>query len=428
MRKFLLAILLIVLIIALVYKSPFSALYNYNKAKSLYDSGAYEQSLPYFEKSLFADNKGILARFFYVLALSKSEPVYTVQEKLYDIANSKIDDEAAKYAKAQAVALRYKLIEGISNNYIYNAAMGNDILRWDIKTFPLTVYFEGKDSVPSYYIEQILRAMDVWTKNTNFVKFTQTEDKQNANILIYFKKTPDNLCSNGYCKYVTAYTEPTIDKDKILKRMVMTFYRTNPLNKSFTPDEIFNTALHELGHTLGIMGHSDNPDDIMYALLEDPESFYSLSRSSDQALSLRDLKTLVLLYRIKPTISNVKDLNSESFYYAPLILGGENAILIRKLSEYQKYVIEYPNMASGYINLASVYADLGDNNSALKNLSIAVKLAQNADEHYIIMYNKAIIYFNSQDYDKALDCANKAKSIKNDQNVNDLIADIMKLK
>lgn len=427
MRKFLLAVLLIVLIIALVYKSPFSALYNYNKAKSLYDQGAYEQSLPYFEKSLFADNKGILARFFYVLALSKSEPVYTVQKKLYDMANSKIDDEASKYAKAQAVALRYKLIEGISNNYIYNAAMGNDIVRWDIKTFPLKVYFESKDSVPAYYVEQILKAMEVWTDNTNFVKFVQTEDEHSANILICFKRTPDNLCTGGVCKYVTAYTEPTIDKDKILKRMVMTFYRTNPLKKLFTPNEVFNTALHELGHTLGIMGHSDNPEDIMYSMLEEPVSFYP-SHSAYQSLSLRDLKTLVLLYRIKPTISNVRDLNSESFYYAPLILGSENAILVRKLSEYQKYIIEYPNMASGYINLASVYADLGDNKSSLQYLSIAEKFAQNIDEQYIIMYNRAVIYFNMQDYAKALDCADKAKAIKTDQNIDELISDIMKLK
>ena len=137
MRKFLLIVLFIVLVIALVYKSPFSALYNYNKAKALYDSGQYEKAIPYFEKSLFADEKGIVARFFYVLDLTKCEPTYSIQKKLYDMAKSKINDEASKYAKAQAVSLRYKLLDGISNNYIYNAAMGNDIVRWDINSFPL---------------------------------------------------------------------------------------------------------------------------------------------------------------------------------------------------------------------------------------------------------------------------------------------------
>ena len=63
-------------------KSPFSASYYYNKAKALYSAGQYEQSLPLFEKSLFSDPKNILTRFYYVLALSESEPTYSVQKKL----------------------------------------------------------------------------------------------------------------------------------------------------------------------------------------------------------------------------------------------------------------------------------------------------------------------------------------------------------
>ena len=73
MRKVLLGILFLVLVAALLYKSPFSALFNYNRAKALYDGGKYEQALPYFEKSLFSDNKGIQARYYYVMALSKSK-------------------------------------------------------------------------------------------------------------------------------------------------------------------------------------------------------------------------------------------------------------------------------------------------------------------------------------------------------------------
>lgn len=426
MRKFLLVVLLIVLIIALLYKSPFSALYNYNRAKSLYDQAKYEESLPFFEKSLFADNKGILTRFYYVLALSKSKPVYSIQKKLYNMANSKINDEALRFAKAQAVVLRYNLLEGIENNYIYNATMGNDILRWDIKSFPLKVYFEDLNSVPSYYYDEILKAMNLWSGSTNFVKFEQIDNSQNANIVIRFKKTPKDICKNGVCEYAVAYTEPKID-DKILKQMVLTFYRTNPNNQGFTPREIFNTALHELGHTLGIMGHSDNPNDIMFSLKEDPNSLYALYRSADQSLSMRDLRTLVLLYRIEPTISNVLNLHSENFYYAPLILGNENVMLQRKLQEYKKYITNYPNLAAGYINIASVYGDLGDYKSALEALDVAEKLANNDDDLYLVMYNRSIIYFNSQDYNTAIEFANKAKSIKNDQSINDLISDIKKL-
>ena len=81
-------------------------MYYYNAAKKMYEAGQYEQSIPVFEKSLFSDPKNLLARFNYVLALSKSKPTLSVQKKLYDMGNSKYEDEAKKYARFQAVSLQ----------------------------------------------------------------------------------------------------------------------------------------------------------------------------------------------------------------------------------------------------------------------------------------------------------------------------------
>lgn len=425
MRKVLLAILFVVLVVALVYKSPFSALYNYNKAKVLYESKQYEQSLPYFERSLFANSKGILARFFYVLALSKSEPKYSIQKKLFDIANSNIDDEATKVAKLQVRALKYKLLKNFECNYIYNAIYGNDILRWDIKSFPLKVYIDKSDTVPSYYIDAIKQAMGVWERNTNFVKFTQTQDRQKADIYITFKDIDKNQCENGICQFVVAHTEPIVSGENILETMNLTFFRTNPLNKDFKRDVIYNTALHELGHTLGIMGHSDNPNDLMYSLQSNEIApWYGDFR---QGLSPRDLNTLVLLYRMAPTISNVANLKSENFYYSPLILGNNDIILQKKLQELKSYIENYRQMAAGYINISSVYSDMGDFDSSLQALAEGSKFAKTKDEQYLIEYNRAITYYNLQDYQKALEYANIAKSIKTTQNVLELINELENL-
>lgn len=423
MRKFLLFVFLIVLVIALIYKSPFSALYNYNKAKALYQQEQYEQSLPYFEKSLFADSKGVLARFFYVLALSKSEPKYSVQKKLYEMSESKINDEASRYAKIQVRRLRYKLLEGLEYNYIHNALMGNDILRWDIKSFPLKVYFENPDSVPNYYVDSIEKAMELWSGSTNFVKFTHVNDKNNADIYIRFIDNK-KVCDGEQCRFVTAYTEPKVG-DKILKQMTLTFYKTNPLNKGFSQGEIYSTALHELGHTLGIMGHSDNPEDLMFSMSDSENNKYY---PYAQSMSKGDLQTLVLLYRLKPTISNGKILENENFYYPPLIIGSDDVRLQKKLEEYKSYIKEYPEMAAGYVNLASVYGDMGDFESVLKTLEKAEIYAQTVDEKYIVNYNKAVVYYNMQQYEKALNSAKIAQSIKNEQSIQDLINDILKAK
>ncbi len=176
------------------------------------------------------------------------------------------------------------------------------------------------------------------------------------------------------------------------------------------------------------MGHSDNPADLMFASNENNQNMYAMYRSDFQYLSMRDLKTLALLYRLEPTISNVKNLRSEHFYYPPLILGSEDARLQKKLAEFEKYTREYPNFASGYINLASVYVDMGDFDSALDKLNTASSLAKTQDENYLIAYNRAVIFYNKQKPQEAMQYALVAKSIKDDEYINQLISDIQNLK
>lgn len=423
-RQILLLTLFCVLIFALFYKSPFSAQLNYNKGKKLYLAGQYEQANKFFEKSLFADSKGILTRFYYAMSLSKMNPSYSVQKKIYELSTSDINDEASKMAKFQAAHIKYSLLNDVKDNYIYNASSGNDIIRWNIKTFPLKVYIQESNEAPPYYTENIKKALDIWASKTNFIKFTYTDTPNSANIEIKFAKI-NNADKSG--KYVIAYTEPAISsKDNTLQKMTLTFYTTNPLGQPFSKTEIFNTALHETGHTLGIMGHSDNPNDAMYSMqnLQTESGFY---KSEDYSLTNRDINTLVLLYRLEPTISDTPNLKSEYFYYPPLIIGSDDERLHKKLDEYTQYIKKYPDMASGYINIASVYANMGDFDSAERMLNKAAMLNETDDEKFLIEYNRAILYYNTQQFDKAKEFAQKAKAVKNDKNADILISEIEKL-
>ena len=70
---------------------------------------------------------------------------------------------------------------------------------------------------------------------------------------------------------------------------------------------------------------------------------------------------------------------------------------------------------------------MGDFDSALAALDTAFPLAKTTDEQYLIYYNKAIIYYNKQDKSTAFNFALKAKAIKDDENINELLSDIKKL-
>ncbi|MDE6138328.1 MAG: hypothetical protein K2F57_02525, partial [Candidatus Gastranaerophilales bacterium] len=75
-----------------------------------------------------------------------------------------------------------------------------------------------------------------------------------------------------------------------------------------------------------------------------------------------------------------------------------------------------------------VYGDMGDFESVLKTLDKAELYSQTVDEKYLVNYNRAVSYYNMQQYEKALNSAKIAQSIKNEQNIIDLINDILKAK
>lgn len=398
-----------------------SSPYYFNKGKTLYNAGQYDGSIKFFERSLQTNPNNTASRYFLTLALTKGTPTYSHQEALYNMANSKNHDMAQSYAKSQIYTMKERLIEGMEDNYIYSAVQNKDILRWNIESFPLKVYFE--QTKPEYR-DNIKKAFDQWGKASGFLQFKEVFKPEESDIEIKFTPYSGPKCNSANCNYVIATTTNTTDKYHRLNRMIITFYNTNPFGEEFTKSEIYNTALHEIGHALGIAGHSNNPNDVMYANNHKVSGVFSPYDSEIFYLSKRDLNTLALLYRLAPSITNSKGWFYENLYYPPLILGNDEEILKKKLEEYQNYIDKYPNYSGGYINIATVYSSLGNNKKAQESLDKAFELATNDNEKYLIAYNRAVMYYNNQDFETALNCAKDAQRIKNDETTNALIKDI----
>ncbi len=363
-------------------------------------------------------------RYYYVQSLLNLSPTITVQKELFEIASSSQNDSAQDLAENKVAEWRNNVMRNIGDNYIEQAPIDKGIIRWDSEKFPLKIAVIDSSgiNIPTYYNEEIQKAFNQWEISTQFLKFAPVQNSTEANIQVIIKPLPNDVCNDNVCRYVVGYTTPDI-KGNILNKMTIVLYSKDPHGNFFSDKELYNTALHEIGHALGIMGHSYSSDDLMY-MSSDNKSFYTPYRSSFQYLSSQDINTIKLLYRLIPVVTNSEKINTKGLVYAPIILGTSKDISSRKLKEAQLYVKNAPNISSGYIDMGIAYSELNKTNDAIKALQKAYELSKTDNERYISLYNLSAIYLNSGQYDKALTYANEAKKIMETEDIKDLITNI----
>ncbi len=413
MKRIIAVSLISLLLIIISFKSIVPAIFL-NIGKGFYEGKNYNTAHKIFKIALDFNSKNRDIRYYYVQSLIKLEPTLEVQKELWEFASVKSDDSASLIADKKVSEIRKQAYFNIGENYIEQVPFNNRILRWDSSKFPLNVYIENTvKNLPQYYTEQIYSAFSQWQSSTGgLIKFKKVQEKKDAQITVKIVPLDAmSMCSKEDCKYVVAYTTPIVSGE-FLKRMDIIFYDSNNLAQHFTPREVYNVALHEIGHALGIMGHSYNKDNLMF-MENNLDKTYDRHRSVFQLISPVDLDTLELLYRLAPEITNTapNKLNTKNLIYPPIVMGSDQQISSRGIMEAQNYINSAPELPNGYVQLASVYAGMKEYNLAIDVLNKAISLSSNDAERYVVYYNYAVIYMNIQDWDEALKYANMAKRI-----------------
>lgn len=428
-RQLTILICTIAIIFGIVFKLMPS--YFYWQGYNNYKNQNYPQAHKYLKKAYDLNKKNKDYRYYYVKTLKHLKPNLTIQEELFEIASSNITDSAQQSAERRITKWRNKILSNIGDNYIEQVPLDNGIIRWDINKFPLKVAIinTSEYNIPTYYKEEILNALGQWQASIDFIKFKTVDSSKNADIIIKIADPPNDLCTEKNCRYVVGFTTPNY-KDSNLYNMTIILYTKDPLGKFFSDKELYNTILHEIGHALGIMGHSYSSEDLMYMSADESSNFYAPYRSSFQYLSAKDINTINLLYKMFPTICNtpIDQLDKNGQIYAPIILGTSNQISQRKLKEAQNYIKNAPQIAGGYIDLGIAYAELNKNHEAIKAMKQGYKYAKSDNEKYLILYNLAAINMNIGKYDTALDYAKEAKAIYNSDEIKELIMNIKQAK
>lgn len=398
----------------------------FNLGKQEYDQSNYLKAYPLFKLAIKLNNRDKEYRYYLVETLLKLPPTLDIQQELFNVSQVNLSDSADLIADKELSKWKNQILENIGENYIEKTPFNDKILRWDVSKFPLTVYIKNNssDQIPPYYQVKIKQAFLQWQSSTNgFIKFAFVNNEKDANILVHINSSADmKKCEEADCKYTLAYTIPTIKND-YLEKMNITFYDTNNQGRSFSEREIYNTAIHEIGHSLGIMGHSDNKDDVMY-MEQTSDTMFDKFRSGFQVLSQRDLNTISLLYKLVPDITNtdLSKFNKKYQFFAPIIMGSGKEINSAKIIEAKNYIKAAPDVPNGYIDLATAYAELNHFNEAIETLNTALSLCSNNGEKFVVNYNFAVVYMKIKDWETALKYATQAKELDPSSDIDGLIA------
>jgi tetratricopeptide (TPR) repeat protein len=173
-----------------------------------------------------------------------------------------------------------------AENYLAEIRLA-EMCRWNLKR-PLKVYIAIPNNVPTYregYDARVRAAFDEWAKAMPGLSFVYVTKPGGAQIRCEF--TDDRTRLEG--AHRLGLTRLTWQSHRIQRADVLFLTTVSPdRSVPISEDETYTTALHEIGHALGVSAHSSNSKDIMFP-------FVACSRNR---LSDRDIRTLTALYQM----------------------------------------------------------------------------------------------------------------------------------
>jgi predicted Zn-dependent protease len=188
------------------------------------------------------------------------------------------------------------------------------LCRWKPEDFPLAVHVvrpelaeDVQDEIhptdPSLFVQAVERALATWESNLEgFVAFRQVDGPDEARLVIRLVGDEAPLAEPGRrglgrmphaqhaCRALP--TPPEAGRVAVEFSVPELWIYVADEFGLLNPDQVERVALHEIGHALGMRGHSPIPNDLMYEVAADR------SPASGLGLSVQDVNSFVSLYAL----------------------------------------------------------------------------------------------------------------------------------
>ena len=253
---------------------------DYDAGMNAYNKGNYDFAKILFQKAIQVNYYDVNARYMYCQILVKEKKYDEAKSEYYKIISISPGSEAATLAKQgianidtyrQRIENQRQKEQNASKNSASNseAEKGTNDTNVTATDYVKNAYRGGKKylrprGITRVYIEpdenfqsMMQDAYQEWGSVLDSVMFSFSGSKQDANDIVTFTKHvgSEGMQEGGRCQYNIEGT--TLKGNQIVIRA----YDSN--GKPFPKIMVYHTMLHEIGHSIGIMGHSPYKGDIM---------------------------------------------------------------------------------------------------------------------------------------------------------------------
>jgi len=417
---------------------------SYDIGLKLYAEGNYEMAARYFlEAAGRTDNPNI--HYYLADTYLKMDRLAEAQAEYQKVLAIAPDTQAAKLSRVGLAHLREYLNgtrqrnwgqghssgQNLVDRYTGGGIGGDDYLdyvteagkmvRWSLKKMPLKVFIESSPSgIRNYqpaYANQVSKALDVWSNVLSHqIAFAPTTNKEQADLRVSWVNSIDTKghSDDGGTAYTAGLTVPNISNSQ-LKYMDIKLATFDIEGHPQNADTIYAVAVHEFGHSLGLLGHSPDSGDIMFARNEhvtiptkrdsntirllysanaDVDNLPPDTRSKDpnrqeQLLAKMDKEITRMEAQARQDDMALSWLNLGVLYYqkakAVAEAGGDNKPWLSKaLDATGKAIQREPQNSYGYHKRSLVYQELQDYPNALQDIQQAIKLDRKEPEYYML--------------------------------------------